>query len=227
MTSTIAPPEEAALPRRYHPAQVSLHWLIAILVLITPLLASEGEGETGGLSGGPGGIPTIGFHMLFGIAILVLLVVRVFVRWAIRRPQWATTGSALLDRIGQWTHIGLYFFTFAVTVTGLIFALQTNRLAAVFGRAPNGQSAPGISQPGQPPSPGIRPGAEGGEGSEGFEGGFGGGLQAVGRFVFRAFHELSWKILLALIILHVAAALYHQFIRKDNLLGRMWFGSST
>ena len=49
----------------------------------------------------------------------------------------------------------------------------------------------------------------------------------MGRFVFRAFHELSWKILLALIILHVAAALYHQFIRRDNLLGRMWFGSST
>jgi len=24
--------------------------------------------------------------------------------------------------------------------------------------------------------------------------------------------------------LHVGAALYHQFVRKDNLLARMWFG---
>ncbi|MBN2388448.1 MAG: cytochrome b [Anaerolineales bacterium] len=39
----------------------------------------------------------------------------------------------------------------------------------------------------------------------------------------RISHEyLSWA-LLAIIGLHVGAALYHQFIRKDNLLGRMWF----
>ncbi len=49
----------------------------------------------------------------------------------------------------------------------------------------------------------------------------------MGAFLFRAFHELSWQILLVLIILHVAAALYHQFLLKDNLMGRMWFGSST
>jgi len=221
MTSTTSRAVPAALPRRYHPAQVTLHWLIAILVFVTPLLVVEGEGERGSLFAAAGGIPTIGFHMIFGIAVLALLVIRLITRWAIRRPEWATTGSALLDRIGQWTHIGLYFFTFAVTVTGLIFALQTNRLAVVFGRATTGQLAPGIRQPGQFPASGTRP--EGGE----RPGGFAGGIRAAGRFVFRAFHELSWKILLALIILHVAAALYHQFIRRDNLLGRMWFGSTT
>ncbi len=34
---------------------------------------------------------------------------------------------------------------------------------------------------------------------------------------------LSW-LLLALVVLHFGAALFHQFIRKDSLLGRMWFG---
>jgi cytochrome b561 len=33
----------------------------------------------------------------------------------------------------------------------------------------------------------------------------------------------SW-LLLGLVLLHFGAALYHQFIRKDNLLARMWFG---
>jgi cytochrome b561 len=220
--TTASPAPQIALPKRYHPAQVILHWLIAALIFITPLLVAEGERGT--QSPALGGIPVIGFHMLFGIAVLALLVVRLIVRWAIRRPEWATTGSALLDWVGKLTHLGLYFFTFAVTITGLIFALQTNRLAAVFGGATAAQFPPGIRQPGQFPPPGIRPG---GQGSPGFEGGFGDGLRAAGRFVFRAFHELSWKILLALIILHVGAALYHQFIRKDNLLGRMWFGSST
>lgn len=34
---------------------------------------------------------------------------------------------------------------------------------------------------------------------------------------------VAWS-LLALIGLHVGAALFHQFIKKDNLLARMWFG---
>jgi cytochrome b561 len=37
-------------------------------------------------------------------------------------------------------------------------------------------------------------------------------------------HEFVSYGLFALIALHIGAALYHQFIRKDNLLSRMWFG---
>ncbi len=37
-------------------------------------------------------------------------------------------------------------------------------------------------------------------------------------------HGLSSWLLLALVALHAGAALFHQFIRKDNLIGRMWFG---
>jgi cytochrome b561 len=41
------------------------------------------------------------------------------------------------------------------------------------------------------------------------------------------FHGLIWFFLFLLILLHVGAALYHQFILKDNLLGRMWYGKET
>lgn len=37
-------------------------------------------------------------------------------------------------------------------------------------------------------------------------------------------HGLFSWLLLLLVLLHIGAALYHQFIRKDNLLARMWFG---
>lgn len=37
-------------------------------------------------------------------------------------------------------------------------------------------------------------------------------------------HGVTATVLLLLIALHIGAALYHQFIRKDNLLARMWFG---
>jgi len=40
----------------------------------------------------------------------------------------------------------------------------------------------------------------------------------------RGVHGITFSILFLLILLHISAALYHQFIRKDNLFGRMWFG---
>jgi cytochrome b561 len=37
-------------------------------------------------------------------------------------------------------------------------------------------------------------------------------------------HGLLDPLLALLILLHIGAALYHQFILKDNLLARMWYG---
>jgi cytochrome b561 len=37
-------------------------------------------------------------------------------------------------------------------------------------------------------------------------------------------HGFFSYVLSGLVALHVGAALFHQFIRKDNLLSRMWFG---
>jgi cytochrome b561 len=41
---------------------------------------------------------------------------------------------------------------------------------------------------------------------------------------FGGFHELGWSLVVMLVFLHVGAALYHQFILRDNLLARMWYG---
>jgi cytochrome b561 len=40
----------------------------------------------------------------------------------------------------------------------------------------------------------------------------------------RAGHGLTSWLLLGLVALHFGAAMFHQFIKKDNLLARMWFG---
>ena len=42
--------------------------------------------------------------------------------------------------------------------------------------------------------------------------------------IFGGLHQLGWALVLLLVFAHVAAALYHQFILKDNLLARMWYG---
>jgi cytochrome b561 len=40
-------------------------------------------------------------------------------------------------------------------------------------------------------------------------------------------HGIGARLLVALLLLHVGAALYHQFLRRDGLLGRLWpFGAA-
>ena len=40
----------------------------------------------------------------------------------------------------------------------------------------------------------------------------------------RAVHGIVAKLLMLAIAMHIAAALYHQFVRRDSLMRRMWFG---
>lgn len=44
-------------------------------------------------------------------------------------------------------------------------------------------------------------------------------------FFYGALHQLGWLGVISLLVLHIGAAFYHQFIIKDNLLKRMWFAS--
>lgn len=192
--STNVPATTTPKPKRYSPVLVSLHWIIAILILSTVLLANEGEGRGEGGGGATiAGIPPIGVHMILGVAILVLLIIRFIVRWRTQHPDWATTGNRFLDKVGEITHWALYLFTFGMTITGISLAMRGNRLARTFGLA---RAAP-LGQ--------FRP--------RGF---------SIGMF-----HGAIWFFLLLLILLHIGAAFYHQFILKDNLLGRMWYGNQT
>lgn len=217
-TSSLTP---SPAPKRYHPALVALHWLVAVLIVLTAFLAlggGEGEGfRPGSLS--ILGLPVISIHMILGLLVLILLIVRLVVRWRTRQPDWATAGSGFLDQVGVVTHWALYFFTFAITITGLILALQTNRLSRIFSPAGSDRAfAFRQSQGGAlPPSGQFQPGGD-------RPGGLEGRFPRQGGFFLGAFHGVSWIVLLLLIILHVGATLYHQFLRRDGLLGRMWFG---
>lgn len=41
----------------------------------------------------------------------------------------------------------------------------------------------------------------------------------------RALHGIAARLIIALLAVHTLAAAYHQFIKKDGLLQRMWFGA--
>jgi len=159
-------------PKRYHPFLVTLHWLTLILLFGAGMLSEVGWR-----------LP-INIHMVIGSALLLVMVVRVIVRLATKRPAWAETGNPLLNKLGELTHLGLYLGTFFILGIGALIAYDRNLFAYAIGTS-----------------------------------------TTVGRYgTFSGFHELSWGLILGLVFLHVGAALYHQFILKDNLFARIWYG---
>ena len=160
---------------RYNPAAVVLHWLTVPILLGAGLLSEE-EG---------GGSSPIDIHMILGVALLVVMVIRLLLRLRIRRPLWASTGNPFFDKLGELVHLGLYVFTFWILVFGGLIAMQRNLIGYVLGS----------------------------------------GSVAHGRIgIFGSIHHFGWIAVILLLILHIGAALYHQFIVKDSLLRRMWFG---
>ena len=170
-------------PKRYHPLLVTLHWLVAILVVFNLYIGKFVFMDPNYPEQAAKG------HMVMGIAVLLLVIVRFVVRQRLPRPADADSGSKLTDMLAKLVHYGLYIMLAAITVIGVTFAAQSGRMARTF---------LGAGPASGPPPESV--------------------------FLLRGLHGLSANILLLLILMHVAAALYHQFIRKDNLIARMWYG---
>jgi cytochrome b561 len=238
--------EPSEPPKRYHPLLVTLHWLIVLLVftdLYLGLFVFKPLIQEGGALRIPES--ALAIHMAVGIAILVLIVVRFFVRTSTKKPAAATAGNKFLDFLAGLVHYALYFFVFAITVVGLVFAVQTDRLQRAFlgggnsgfeGRPVGGNfggfPTAGLGTPrpsfgGSGNFPGGNPGFQG-NGSRPGGPGFPGGPGRRGGFAFflLPLHLYIAVVLSILICFHILAALYHQFIRKDQLIGRMWYGKA-
>ena len=264
-------------PKRYHPVLVTLHWLMAILVLFNLYFGLFVVMDLRNIAQLDS---NLAIHMTVGIIILLLLLIRFIVRLRTKKPETAWTGNALMDRFSKLVHYGLYFFLLVMTVAGLLYSIQSFSFQSVFlgearpafggpggpgGGGPGfnrgggtpvapgvtgtpGTPAPRLNAQGTPFAPGLQVNGGGGDdngGQEGegrrFGGGFGpGGPGGGGRFgggpswlgFLRGFrgpglliiHATTAVILILLLLFHIGAALYHQFIRKDNLLARMWYG---
>ena len=116
---------------RYHPLLVTLHWLLAVLIIATLvvgffLLAAMPNSE-------PQKISVLRVHMAVGMLILALMVIRFIVRTLTARPEKATTGYPLLDRIAPITHYGFYVLVLLMVGSGYTTAILAGLPAIVFG----------------------------------------------------------------------------------------------
>jgi cytochrome b561 len=175
-------------PERYSRVLVVLHWLLAAMILFSLAMGMLSLVNIPAAS--PDKLFALRGHMLAGIAILVLMLVRLAVRLTSARPAPARTGIALLDAAAPLVHFAFYLVVVLMALSGIALAVQAGLPAIVFG----GSGAPL---------------------PETFVG-----------FAPRTAHGVLSRILLALVVLHILGALYHQFVRRDRVLARMGIGKA-
>jgi cytochrome b561 len=167
---------------RYHTALVVLHWLLGFMILLGLIMGTFSLERLPNSQ--PEKLDSLRGHVINGLAIGVLMIVRLIVRSLTRRPAPPSTGFSWTKRAGQRVHLSLYFVVLLMVASGLALALETHLPSILF------------SQSAQP-----LPGS--------FDG-----------FWARTAHAILAKLLMALILLHVGAALWHHYILRDGLLKR-------
>lgn len=171
----------ATSPRFRYSAPVRwIHWLSVVLVAVAYLTGDSAE-ELGEGGGGQ-------WHVLAGLALLLVFVPRLVMRFAGPRPPVAA--SALEAWSARLVHLALLLFVVVQPLLGVLMVWA------------EGDALPVPFTPWQL-SPLLVLGEARGEALE-------------------ELHETVGNVFYAVIAVHALAALWHQFVRRDGVLRRMW-----
>jgi len=168
----------------YGSIAITLHWLMAALVVILIVSGFRSAGTT--IADAKAAILMV--HAPVGIAVLILLVFRII--WWLsfdKRPQAIAGQPRWQDLSARTVHYAFYAVLLLMTASGIGMFILADAGPILFGGAD--VALPDLNE--------LAP---------------------------RAPHGIGARLLIALVALHASAAIYHQFVRKDGLLSRMWFG---
>src|ERR1700746_3355517 len=101
---------------RYHPALVVLHWALAFLIIAALALGALVMVKIPNTD--PMKIEALRSHMSGGMAILVLMLIRLVTRLRTARPEPATAGHPLLDRLAFLSHRMFYGTVAIMAISG-------------------------------------------------------------------------------------------------------------
>jgi cytochrome b561 len=121
-------------PAQYHPILVVTHWVVAALVF---LMLVVGLFYMKYLPNTNAKIPILAVHMVIGIALILLSIVRLVVRFSTKLPAQAKSGNGFLDMVANVTHMLLYMGVLAMGLSGMGAASQAGLMDIVFGRSGN------------------------------------------------------------------------------------------
>ncbi len=105
----------------YSRIQIALHWAIAAMIAANYLLGDDmGRALRTHLRGGEVGLFPGMVHVWLGLAVLVLVALRLALRLAVGVPEAPAGGPELLRRAGHWVHLALYGLMIAMPVFGAL-----------------------------------------------------------------------------------------------------------
>jgi len=175
---------------KYTSIAILLHWVMALLILITWSIAIV----VSDMPLSPARIAGFSWHKWLGTTGFFLVVVRLLWRGSHQVPKFEITMPAWQEKMMQCTHIALYLLMLAIPVVGWLMSSAKGYTVNYFGLF----DLPDLVE------------KDKGLGS-----------------VLKEIHEVLANGLMALVGLHILAALKHQFIDKDGLLSRMSFFRHT
>ncbi len=167
---------------KYGPAAMTLHWIVAALLSAALVLAWILPRKSA-----PGYEGVLDLHKSVGIAVLVLVVLRLL--WRLGHPVAPAASLTPLEaRVSEITHWALYAVMFLIPLTGYLFASLEGQHLDFFGAFTAASPFPTdrtISRP------------------------------------LEFLHKTGQYAIYAVVGLHVLAALYHHFVKRDGVLQRM------
>ena len=115
---------------RYHPALVVLHWALALLIIAALALGALVMVKIPNTD--PMKFEALRSHMSGGMAILVLMLIRLVIRSRTAHPAPVSAGHPLLDRLAWLSHRMFYGTVVVMAGSGIVMALQTGLFDTVF-----------------------------------------------------------------------------------------------
>lgn len=178
--------------KQYSGIAIGLHWLIAILIIG---MLAVGKYMTNLDENDPIRYSLTQWHKSFGICILILSFLRILWRLTHKTPALPEGMASWEKLVAGLTHLVFYLLIIGIPLSGwiMVSASPLNLPTVLFKQIP---------WPHLPPFPTLPNKAE---------------VAELSHFA----HNMASNLLGVLLILHVAAALRHQFIIKDNLINRM------
>jgi cytochrome b561 len=110
---------------------VTLHWLLAALLLLALVMGSQWLAAMPNSS--PEKIGALRGHMLVGLAILALTLLRFGVRLATRHPPRQVPSAGWTDTLARVAHVALYLLVIVMGASGIGMSLQAGLPDIVFG----------------------------------------------------------------------------------------------
>ncbi|MCK0170190.1 cytochrome b/b6 domain-containing protein [Aliiroseovarius sp. S1123] len=116
--------------KRYHPLLVALHWLLALMIIVALVMGSNV------LAALPNDHPDKMFslrgHMLIGITVGFLMILRLVTRLRSTHPPKADTGNGVLNLAGSAAHWVLYILIFLMVASGIGISIGSGLPDIVF-----------------------------------------------------------------------------------------------